>query len=395
MLALILIMLVSAEVRLFGYYDSTGVPRWSFLRNIDSYYYLRYIDMTLENNGVLPSIDIYKQSPNGEAIGYQHMFYSYLGAYSYLALGKPFGQTLPEFLAWFPVLLSSLIVIPVYYLGKYLYDKKAGVFASIFAVLALPFMSRSLGGDPDSDAIVMLLFFTALALFWAAKAVIGRPKRVIALTVGFGLSVAAFALTWTGFWFPVWIIGAFLVLKTLVTLLRTRNIRQTFHNVKWLWGILFGAWAVFAVVLLPVAGLSSITLPATQGTNFFSVYKVESTMMFPNVDVSVAEAQAGSSIQNIISDASGIGAASQITGMPFVLMMLISPFLLMLGCFAYLMYAYYKRREGLDTLFFVGILFVVFMFASVTAARGNMFLAPIIGLCAGIMLSKLWEWARK
>src|SRR3989344_4206980 len=148
--AIIIIMLLSMYVRLLDY-------RWPYLRNIDSYVFYRWMDETVVNNGVLPTLDIYELAPVGFYRPPEWVYpYFYIGAYSYMAVNSVTPMQLWEFLIYFPPFLATLAAIPLYFIGKMLYDRKAGVLAAFFYIFDIGNMSRSLGGDPDSDAIVIL-----------------------------------------------------------------------------------------------------------------------------------------------------------------------------------------------------------------------------------------------
>ena len=70
-----------------------------------------------------------------------------------------------EFLIWFPAVLAALMAIPMYFIGKILYDRKAGILAAAFFVFDTAIISRTLGGDPDSDGIVLILPLIIIVLF--------------------------------------------------------------------------------------------------------------------------------------------------------------------------------------------------------------------------------------
>src|SRR3989338_4117994 len=150
-IVIILMMLLSMYVRLIDY-------RWTYLRNIDSYVFYRWMDETVQNNGVLPVLDTYERAPVGFYRPPEWIYpYFYIGAYSYMLANTFSPMQLWEFLIYFPPFLATLAVIPLYFIGKMLYDKKAGVLAAFIYVFDISNLSRSLGGDPDSDAIVILV----------------------------------------------------------------------------------------------------------------------------------------------------------------------------------------------------------------------------------------------
>lgn len=395
-----LIIALSMYIRLFGFYEQ-GFP---YLRNIDSFYFYREMGEIVDHNGILSAHDDLRFAPTG-IDRHDPPFYLYLGAYSYMFfhLFMPDMQ-LWQFLIWFPVLLASLIAIPTYYIGKYLFNRKAGVFISIFLLFAIPFVSRSLGGDPDSDAIVMLLMISSLAAFILTykkldKERIFSMKNIIYSAIA-GLFLGLFALTWSGYWFALVLIVGFVILKIVLDIVLTRkfdstHIKKVLSNNKAIVLSFIILIAVFYIVTIPYYGLGFIKNPAESvfGSIGSSGTLKAETGQFPNVYVSVAELQSGGDIKDVAIRASSVDLASQVSGIPLGILVLISPFLLTLVCFLYLFYAYVKKREHLDTLLFMLIWFIGFLVASAVAIRFNIFLTPVYAICSGIILAKLWDVA--
>ncbi len=121
-IAIVLIMVLAFNVRMTDY-------RWPYLRNIDSYVYYRWMGEIVENGGVLPVHDSYAIAPVGVERQTDYLYpYYYEGAYSYMLIHLFFANlTLIQFLIFFPPFLAALSVIPMYYIGKMLYDKRAGL----------------------------------------------------------------------------------------------------------------------------------------------------------------------------------------------------------------------------------------------------------------------------
>lgn len=396
-IAVLAIISLSMYIRLFGYFTPDGETRWPYLRNIDSYFFYRYMDETVNNHGVLPDTDIYRQAPFGKSRADEQLFYfyTYLGSYSYLTIGKLLGETLQEFLAWFPALLASLIVIPMYFIGKALFDRKAGILAAIFMTLSASFMGRSLGGDPDSDAIVMLVFLTSLAVFWVGKKHLAQPriKNILLYGVLLGAVLAAYAFTWTGVWLSFWLIGGYIILTFVAKLiLKWGKIKQAFNIVLPDLKLFAVGWVVYTFIMVPFWGIGAVFSPISLGIGTVSVYKVE-TGLFPNVDVSIAEAMSGGGAAQVVTSAAGIDVASSVSGIPTALLVLISPFMLAIAGFCYLGYSYYKRRHHLDTLIFMTVWFGGFLLASTIAVRATIFLPAVYAVLSGLILSKLWHIA--
>ncbi|MBI5332421.1 MAG: hypothetical protein HZB65_02525 [Candidatus Aenigmarchaeota archaeon] len=77
-IAIVIIMLLSMHLRLGGFYENN----WPYLRNIDSFYFMREMGEIVNNNGALPSHDDLRFAPDGFERNVPSL-YSYIGAYSY------------------------------------------------------------------------------------------------------------------------------------------------------------------------------------------------------------------------------------------------------------------------------------------------------------------------
>jgi len=406
LIVLLAIISLSMYVRMSGYFTPDGGTRWPYLRNIDSYFFLRHTETTVINGGDFPQHDNLILAPQGNeyrspTLFTTRFFYVWLSYNAFTLVSLFSNMPLAYFMAWFAPLLASLVVIPAYFIGKYLFDRKAGIFAALFMVLSVPFLSRSLGGDPDSDAIVMLVMMLSVAAFLVMcknmhKEKLFTPKNLL-LSVLFGLSLVLFEFTWSGYWFTFWIVGAFIVFKIVADFLLHRSHKESHIRVVWkhtknLVVLSLISLLVFELVVVPVGGigLSTEFITAPMGAVVGGAFKGEAGQ-FPNVGVSIAEMQAGGDWKNVAIGAAGLDTAAGVSGLPQNLMLIISPFLLTLACFTYLLYSYVRRREHLDTVLFVGIWFVGFLFASIISVRFTSFLTPVYSICSGIILSKLWR----
>ncbi|MEM7813566.1 MAG: STT3 domain-containing protein [Candidatus Aenigmatarchaeota archaeon] len=396
--ALLAIISLSMYIRLFGYFLPDGSTRWPYLRNIDSYYFLRYTEDILNNQMALPPHEDLVMAPYGASTAGGRRVYEHLSAYSYAAANAVYPQPLETFMAWWPALLASLIAVPSYFIGKSLFDRKAGALSALFMVFATPFMSRSLGGDPDSDCIVMLLMLATIATFTAAHKVLDKSNRIsprlVASFAATGAVLGLFALTWAGYVFAFMLIFAFLAIKLVASLflrLKSPEFRIKPKVVAAATGVALAVfWAITVPYFTAQFALEPFIAPLKAGLG--GEAKGEAGI-FPNVGVSVAEMQAGGDARDVAVHAAGLDVAAGISGLPLGLLTIASPFLITLACFVYLGYSYYKRRAHLDTLLFMGLWFIGFLFASIIAVRFTIFLAPVYAICSGIMLAKLWRVA--
>jgi asparagine N-glycosylation enzyme membrane subunit Stt3 len=382
-LAIAILILLSVYVRTVDY-------RWPYLRNIDSYTFAREIERIVEY-GYLPAVDplslapdFYNISREGAGISFGLFPYQNLGAYGFL-LTKIFIPDLDLFtyLIYFPAVLFSLAAIPAYYIGKYLYDRRAGLLTAFFVLFDISNVQRTLGGDPDSDAIVIMMPLVVMTLFLATYKYLNTSEKIgkkgLLLSFITGVSLILWRHTWVGYWYIVWLILGFLVVKTLVTFLSKKDVKETLLEEKNIW-IGFGIiMATFIILNLPFSGGLGDLQTAITGPLEFQQIKSEEESIFPNVYVSVAELQASGDFLSVIRriiPVSGFAA-------------LFSPFLLMVYGLAYLTFSYITTRKHADTTILLLIWFLGPFLATIVAVRfATLFSAPI-AIGSAIFLAKL------
>ena len=379
-IALIVIFSFSYWTRVTGFFNpNTGEERWPYLRNIDSYWYKQLIDLTIENGGVTPG--------EGRRIAYNndldnHSPYVHMSAWAYMAVGSNLGLELWEFLIYWPAFLAALTVVPLYFIGKYLYDKKAGVLAALFVGISPILISRTLGGDPDTTSINLLLAMVSFAVFvFAYKKFKTTSKKSI---LGFGLVGAAlgiFGLNWPPYWYAFWVMLGTVVLKiiidTVVRKAKNKDLSVILKEVKFYALHFVVLIAVIAIITVPFVGLDRTTGLVSNPLSKVGIIgkgiKGESGM-FPNVYVSVAELQAGGQLSRVINRSGGV------------------MFWLGMLSILYLIPVYFLKEKHLDTALFILIWVGGLTFATVVAIRFASILTPALVVGSSIILSKLINW---
>ncbi len=102
--------------------------------------------------------------------------------------------------AWASAIYGALMVIPAYFLGKELKDKRAGVLAAFFIGLSPQILSRTFGSSYDTDQLV--LFFILLTLYLYIR--LFRNPCIYTFTMAL-MGTIAFMLTWPMAWYTYFI----------------------------------------------------------------------------------------------------------------------------------------------------------------------------------------------
>ncbi|MCD6557938.1 MAG: hypothetical protein J7K31_02790 [Candidatus Aenigmarchaeota archaeon] len=383
-LALLLIVFLAFYIRIFAF-------NYPYLINIDSYYFYRYMNFIVED-GKIPDIDPYMLAPEGLNTRSVPKFYMYLGAYSYLFF-KHFLPNLElwRYLIYFPAAIAALCAIPVYFIGKYLFDRKAGVIAAFFLIFNPFNMTRTLGGDPDSDGIVLLMTLVPVALFLATQKSIerdGLKKQPLLLSVATGIALALFAHTWGGSWYVVWLFAGFVVLKLIAELVIFGNFKKTWKQNKNNLVSLFVIFLIFSLLVVPFFGISKIVGIIESPFGALRM-KSEAARRFPNVWVSIAEMMSpeGKTFYDKINT-----IATRATGMPLGgISTIVHPFFLAVYSMLYFVISYTKRKKHLDSLIFMFLWFIGPLYASIVAVRFVILLSTPLIVLSSIALAKLFD----
>jgi dolichyl-diphosphooligosaccharide--protein glycosyltransferase len=217
--------------RIFG-------SEWVKFNGTDSYFYMRLVDNLVANFPRLTGFDPFHIFPDGWVLTDFYFFPWLLAAIIWLAgLGSPSPEMVDFIGVYFPAFLGALTVIPVYFLGRELFNRWAGVLAAILvALLPGEFLSRSTLGFADHHVAEVLLSTTgALFLVLALKS-----ARRLGLTFGHfsgwknlsrpvifslfgGLFMGLYFITWPGAPLLVFIIFLLLVTQMMIDHLQKRS----------------------------------------------------------------------------------------------------------------------------------------------------------------------------
>ena len=261
-----------------------------------------------------------------------------------------------------------------------IYDKRAGLFTSFLVVFSPAIMSRTMGGDPDSDAIVLLLplIIIALFLFVYKRSEICKKifdKKVILYSALTGLFLAILAYTWVSF-HVVYLITGFVFLKILTDFLTSffekGDLKETMKKQMPLLLSYLLITVIFFLLTVPTFGIDFIA--TTIKGPFSSMEMKAETGNFPNVYVSVAEMMTGGTIRDI----------AQRVGVLFF-------FLTFVCCLPYLVGTYMKTRKHIDTAILILLWAGGTLYASMVAVRFGILLATPLCLGSAIVLAKLWR----
>jgi len=230
---------ISLIFRVFLPYDQIFVGDWIKFSSIDGYFYMRLVDSLVHNFPDLTHFDPFFIYPGGHGVGGVHFLKLLLAGFIWvIGLGSPTQHTVDVVGVYFPAIMGALTVIPVYFIGKALFNKWAGVIAAaLIAILPGEFLGRTILGFSDTPAAEILFTATAMAFLILAiktagqrgltfshllkcdRAVIVRPL-VYSLLAGIFLGI--YLLTWLGGLLFVFIISLYFIIQFIIDHLRRK-----------------------------------------------------------------------------------------------------------------------------------------------------------------------------
>jgi len=239
-LALVAFFLVALFLRLYFPYHNVFASGWVSFQETDCYYHMRQVMLLALHFPHRPLFDPYLFYPGGSSLGAPPFFYLLLGFFAWLfGAGSPTQKVIETVGAYMPAIMGALVTVPVYFIGKELFNRKVGLIgAALIAILPGQFLWRSLLGFPDYHvAETLFTAFTMMFLIMAIKR--SRQNEVSFKSLGrrdwgtlrgpllysllAGIVLGLYLLTWPGAGLFVFIIFVFAVIQFVMDHLRGKS----------------------------------------------------------------------------------------------------------------------------------------------------------------------------
>jgi len=230
----------------------------------DATFHVRTIQNLVRHFPFRSGADPYSGFPQGQNID-TGPFHDYaIGTLAWLGgFGAPSEYLTDAVAAWFPAVFGALIVVPVYFLGRTLFDPATGLIAAgLLAILPGSFLWVTRLGNPDHHVSEVLL--STLLLLLLVKALQSNaPRRLILLA---GLVLGCYLTTRAAGAFLLLFIEIWAILQIYLNHLRGGSSRLVWSVtvppllIGWLLFFLTGpsVWSNVTTLVL-VAGIVSIS----------------------------------------------------------------------------------------------------------------------------------------
>ena len=199
----------------------------------DPWYHLRNVESIIHNFPKILWFDAYTQFPNGTKQVFAPLYDMVLATIIWiLGAGNPDQYLIYTISAYYPSILGTLVIIPTYFAGKWVFNRNVGILASFLVAISCgQFLSRSIIGFNDHHiAETLLSTLTAMFLIIALKKAsegnitlydlknrnFNNINPAIPYLILTGISLGAYSLAWKGALFFSFIIGVYITLQHII-----------------------------------------------------------------------------------------------------------------------------------------------------------------------------------
>jgi len=223
-LALALVLGIGLFFRVYFSYHDIFPGNWVRFAFYDPWYHARLIENLVHHFPDRIYFDPYTYYPNGQEVFFAPFFDLLIGFFVWvIGLGSPSRHLIETVSVYFPPILGALVSIPVYFIGKKLFSRTAGLIAAALVII-LPgqFFLRSLLGFTDHHVAETL--FSTLAMLFLILALKSSQEKELSFnnlrrrdwaTIKKPLFYSLLAGISLGFYLLSWVGGSLIVLTIL------------------------------------------------------------------------------------------------------------------------------------------------------------------------------------
>jgi oligosaccharyl transferase (archaeosortase A-associated) len=266
-IAMAVVAAIALYIRIALPYHQVFVNGQVWFLETDSYFYMRNIQVLVQHFPHFNSFDPYMLFPGGQAALIRPFFAGLVSAIILFVRGATTLYHMEVIAAYVPPILGALTLIPVYFIGKELFNRWVGVIAALLvAILPTEALHRSLLGFLDHH-VVEILFTTVAALFVIMAVrrardrgmsfghILNRDWSIIRKPLIYMLLAAIFLgfylLSWQGGLYFVFILFAYLVIQFIID-------HMTGKSTDYLCIIGAPVFLIAFLMLLPALGASRL-----------------------------------------------------------------------------------------------------------------------------------------
>ena len=239
-----------------GVFLSNGFVRFG---GNDPWYHLRNVESILHNFPDILWFDAHTTYPYGVNQVFAPLFDIVLSSIIWLlGMGNPDQDLINTVCAYYPAFLGAVVIIPVYFAAKWLFDRRIGLLAALMIAIAPgQFLSRSIIGFNDHHiSETLLTTIVAVFIIMALKAAQKYPinfenlkkrnfeglRSTFSYFILAGVALGAYSLAWYGAVFFCFILGVYFTVQHIIDHMHDRSTEY----------LAVGGMIVFGIALIMV-----------------------------------------------------------------------------------------------------------------------------------------------
>ena len=223
----------------------------------DTYYHARMASYILQD-GAIPANDdfaYWQFGENGNPPPPVAFFFWNISTafYKIFTLGAPYDKdTWIFFVKLLPALFGALIAAAMYFLGREIYNRKAGYVMAFIAAIVPAFVYRTMAGFFEEDSLGFLWLVIGLILMAKALKNFEFNRNTVIYSVIASISFAIMAISWgMGVIVPVLIVAYFIFAFPNIYAKRTK---QELTNFLKTMGALVFSYLAILMIIFPIIG---------------------------------------------------------------------------------------------------------------------------------------------
>lgn len=236
----------SLYLRIIPLYEYVFPDGWVRFIGTDPYYHMAVIENLVHNFPKISEINPYLLYPEPMVIVRQEFFDYFVGTVARLFSNGSL-LSIDKLSAFIPPILASLTIIPVYFIGKSIFNKWVGVIAGVLvSIIPSEFLGRSIVGNVDHHVLESLLLTTIALFIILALKLRHEPKKSVIYSSIAGLCLACYLCTWIGGLIFAGMFAFVFMLQFIYEHIKRQESTYLYHI-----SVSFFAMALLGILILP------------------------------------------------------------------------------------------------------------------------------------------------
>ncbi|MBI4021182.1 MAG: glycosyltransferase family 39 protein [Candidatus Aenigmarchaeota archaeon] len=159
-------LILILAIMLIAFWIRAQPAKYNELPGLDEFLFYRYSQYAIDHNLQLPEIDFMRHHPDGINVTQnEYIAPIYIPIFLYLLVSLVLSMHYFTFVLFYPPIMGALACLAMFFLGREVYDNRAGLLAALFLAAQPAVIARTIAGIIEKEAaiapfsVLVLLFF--------------------------------------------------------------------------------------------------------------------------------------------------------------------------------------------------------------------------------------------